>query len=66
VLDDSPIKLKESDLEYRHRGEIPAVLVVKKDSTKDLLTIFSDLVTVNFKKGEVTTNARGRWCLLCR
>jgi len=61
-----PVKLQASDLEDRHRGEIPVALVVKSDSTKDLMTIFSDLVTVNFKKGNKTTNAKGRWCLLCR
>jgi len=60
------IKLQASDLEDRHRSEIPAVLVVKNESTKDLLTVFSDLVTVNFKKENKTTNLKGRWCLLCR
>jgi hypothetical protein len=58
--------MQASDLEDQHRGDIPALLVVKKDTTKDLLTIFSDLLTVNFKKGDETTNVRGRWCLLCR
>ncbi|KAN0124317.1 hypothetical protein V8E52_001966 [Russula decolorans] len=55
-----------SDLEDQHRGEIPGVLVIKSDTTKDLLTVFSDLVTVNFKKGNKTTNLKGRWCLICR
>jgi hypothetical protein len=61
-----PIKLQASDLEDRHRGEIPEVLVVKNDTTKDLLTVFSDLVSVIFKKGNKTSNFKGQWCLLCR
>ncbi len=61
-----PIKLQASDLEDQHRGKIPAALVVKNESMKDLLTIFSDLVTVNFKKENKMTNLKGRWCLLYR
>ncbi len=61
-----PIKLQASDLEDQHHGKIPAALVVKNESTKDLLTVFSDLVTVNFKKENKTTNLKGHWCLLCR
>jgi hypothetical protein len=34
-------------------------LVMKKESTKDLLTIFSDLVTMKFKKGEVYETLKG-------
>ncbi|KAI0269521.1 hypothetical protein BGY98DRAFT_937844 [Russula aff. rugulosa BPL654] len=48
-----------SDLEDQHRSEIPAPLAVKSDTTKDLLTVFSDLVTVNFKKGDTMTNKKG-------
>ena len=33
------IYLQNSDLEEQHCGEIPEVLVIKNDSTKDLLTI---------------------------
>jgi hypothetical protein len=55
-----------SDLEERHRGEIPEALIVKMDMTKDLLTIFSDHVTVTFKKGDKITSIKGRWCLPCR
>jgi hypothetical protein len=58
--------LQASDIEERHRGKIPAALVVKSDTTKDLLTVFSDIVTVNFKKDNKTDNLKGRWCLLCR
>jgi len=39
---------------------------MKKDSTRDLLTIFSDLVTVKFKKGTQSETSRGQWCLPCR
>ena len=60
------IYLQNSDLEEQHRGEIPEVLVVKNDSTKDLLTICSDKVSVNFKAGKNMTKLRGRWCLVCR
>jgi hypothetical protein len=46
---------------------IPQQLNVKKDSTKDLLTIFSDLVTVKFKRNSADMETvRGRWCLLCK
>jgi hypothetical protein len=40
---------------------------VKKDTTKDLLTIFSDIVTVQFKKksGAIET-VKGRWCFPCK
>ena len=60
------IYLQNSDLEEQHRSEIPEVLVVKNDSTKDLLMICSDKVSVNFKAGNNTTKLRGRWCLVCR
>jgi len=58
--------IQASDLGDQHRGDIPEELPVKADSTKDLLTMFSDLITVNFRKGKKLTNAKGRWCLLCR
>jgi hypothetical protein len=51
--------LQASDLEDRHCGEIPVALVVKNDTTKDLLTIFLDIVTVNFKKVDKMTNLKG-------
>ena len=60
------IYLQNSDLKEQHRGEIPEVLVIKNDSTKDLLTICLDKVSVNFKAGKNTTKLRGRWCLVCR
>lgn len=40
---------------------------MKKDTTKDLLTIFSDIVTVQFnKKNGAVETVRGRWCLPCK
>jgi len=36
---------------------------VKKETIKDLLTIFSDLVVVKFKKNESYKMVKGRWCL---
>ena len=63
---DLPVKLQVSDLEDRHCSKISAALVVKDDTTKNLLIVFSDLVTVNFKSENKTVNLNGRWCLLCR
>lgn len=57
---------EQSDLEERHHAGIPDILTVKKDSTKDMLTIFSERVDVKFKKGEKNETITGRWCLLCR
>ena len=54
------------NLEDRHHGEIPEALIVKKDTTKDLPTIFSDRITVNFRKAGTTKALKGRWCLTCR
>ncbi|KAF8222274.1 hypothetical protein L208DRAFT_994729, partial [Tricholoma matsutake] len=57
---------QESSLEDRHLIEAPTKLSVKKDSTKDLLTIFLDIVTVQFKKKDAVETVRGRWCLPCK
>ena len=57
---------QDSGLEDRHIIEAPAELFVKKDTTKDLLTIFSDIVTVQFKKKDAVETVRGRWCLPCK
>ncbi|KZT38683.1 hypothetical protein SISSUDRAFT_1033250 [Sistotremastrum suecicum HHB10207 ss-3] len=59
-------------LEMDALGEIPQSLTVKKESTKDLLTIFSCKVKVRFTLTNVEDDAVGfqhlvgRWCLLCR
>jgi hypothetical protein len=59
-------KEKEDETEEPHQIDIPVELQVKKDSTKDLQTIFSARVTVNFKKGETTETVSGRWCMICK
>lgn len=53
-------------MEEHHLGNIPDALVIKQDMTKDLQTIFSDLISVNFKKGRNTTNLKGQWYLICK
>ncbi|KAF8461322.1 hypothetical protein DFH94DRAFT_640946, partial [Russula ochroleuca] len=40
---------------------------VKAESTKDLLLIFSDHITVKFKKkNDIYKTVVGRWCTVCR
>jgi hypothetical protein len=56
----------DDEPEDRHLLEIPVQLRVKSDTTKDLLTIFSARVTVNFKKGQNSETVTGRWCMLCK
>ncbi|KAF8488723.1 hypothetical protein F5888DRAFT_1639060 [Russula emetica] len=53
------------DLEGHHCVEISVPLEVKKETTKDLLTVFSDLIVVKFKKNESYETVKGRWCLPC-
>ena len=55
-----------SGLEEQHRGEILEALAVKKDTMRDLLTVFSDRFTVKFKKGDKIQVLKGQWCLPCR
>ena len=57
---------QESDLEDCHHPEAPTELHIKKDTTKDLLTIFWDIVTVQFKKNDIVEVMRGQWCLQCK
>jgi hypothetical protein len=57
---------RHGDLEDRHRVGISLPLDVKKETTKDLLLIFSDLVVVKFKKKESYETIKGRWCLPCK
>lgn len=53
-------------------AELPEIRVSKKESTRDLHTIFSGLVKVKFtvkdEEGEVVAvqTLKGRWCLVCR
>ncbi|RDB23356.1 Zinc finger BED domain-containing protein DAYSLEEPER [Hypsizygus marmoreus] len=59
---------KDDQLEARHIAEIPDELVVKEDSMRDLLTIFSDRVKVHFtpKNGDKPEELTGRWCTICK
>ncbi|KAG6905516.1 hypothetical protein DXG01_002279 [Tephrocybe rancida] len=56
----------EGELHEQHIQAIPTVHPVKKDSTKDLLTIFSDHVTVKFVSRVKTEEGKGRWCKVCK
>ena len=63
---------KQSDeasdgLQDRHRASIPQRITQRKEKTKDLLLIFSDITTVNFnfKNGSRNT-LKGRWCYECK
>lgn len=42
------------------------MMIVKKDTTRDLAMIFSDLVAVKFNKDDKTTTLKGWWCMLCK
>jgi hypothetical protein len=46
--------------------DIPTELCVKKDTMKDLLTIFLACVTMNFKRGQNSETLTGHWFLLCK
>ncbi|KAG6906426.1 hypothetical protein DXG01_014018 [Tephrocybe rancida] len=55
------------DLNDRHSRGIPSTLPVKKDSTRDLLLIFSDRTKQDFvNKSGNSTILEGRWCLVCK
>jgi hypothetical protein len=59
------ITLQEGgDLEQRHIVDIGLLLTAKKDSTRDLLTIFSDIVSIRLKSTK--ESLRGRWCMSCK
>ncbi|RDB17308.1 hypothetical protein Hypma_001668 [Hypsizygus marmoreus] len=54
-------------LETKHNNPVPSTKVVKKDSTKDLLLIMTDIVQVKFKVGnDDYTSIKGRWCIPCK
>jgi hypothetical protein len=65
---DLPVMQGDDENDDDRDDSVPQEFNVKKDSTKDLLTIFSDLVTVKFKRnGDLDMETvRGRWCLLCK
>jgi hypothetical protein len=56
----------DNGLQKQHEIEIGLLQPVKKDSMKDLLTVFSDILDVKFKKGDGYQKLRGRWCMLCK
>ncbi|KAH9954727.1 hypothetical protein BJV74DRAFT_800232 [Russula compacta] len=56
----------ESDLEEQHHGKIPDNLPLKVDTIKDLLVIFSQHISVKFKKNSILEILVGRWCAPCR
>jgi hypothetical protein len=61
--------LKESnaDLNSDHQGKTRPARKVKVHNTKDLLTIFSDPITVKFIGKDGTAEVlTGRWCLICK
>jgi hypothetical protein len=50
-----------------HRANTPDKLAVKADLSRDILTIFSDRLSVKFKSNqhEIET-LKGRWCQVCK
>ncbi|KAH9032690.1 hypothetical protein EDB85DRAFT_1890601 [Lactarius pseudohatsudake] len=58
---------KVEDLDVYQGQGIPEIVIAKKDSTQDLLTVFSDKIKVIFKKSMgVTETLEGQWCMICR
>lgn len=41
-------------------------MIVKTDSTKDILTIFTDRINQTFEKDGKQEELRGRWCTVCK
>ncbi|GLB45657.1 hypothetical protein LshimejAT787_2500490 [Lyophyllum shimeji] len=56
----------DDGLQPQHHASITAAVVTKDDMTKDLRTIFSDLLNVKFTKNGEGETIRGRWCLICK
>ncbi|KAF9220701.1 hypothetical protein BS17DRAFT_820521 [Gyrodon lividus] len=56
----------EDNLSDRHRADVPAKISVKRTRTADLLTIFSDRVTVKFMSNNIIETKIGRWCNVCK
>lgn len=52
-------KQDDIELEDHHHADISESLIVKKDSTRDLLLIFSDHLKVQFTKGETSETLKG-------
>jgi hypothetical protein len=49
-----------------HQGKVLIELKVRADLTKDIVLVFSQLMTVKLKKNDSYETVRGRWCTLCR
>ncbi|RDB16069.1 hypothetical protein Hypma_003459, partial [Hypsizygus marmoreus] len=49
-----------------HCIKVSDLILTKKESMKDLLTIFSELVTVKFKKGETGKLIKEHWYTICK
>lgn len=45
---------------------IPSEVIVKEDSVRNLLLIFTDCVTVKFKLAQGDKIVTGRWCMECK
>ncbi|KAG6903628.1 hypothetical protein DXG01_016183, partial [Tephrocybe rancida] len=59
--------LLDEGLNERQAEGIPNILPVKKDSTRDLLLIFSDRCTQEFERpGGKVQEVTGRWCWSCK
>lgn len=58
----------QDDLTAHQQGTVPDDLMVKDDTTRDLLTIFSDRVVIKFspKNGDKVEVLKGRWCIICK
>jgi hypothetical protein len=57
----------QDGLDDIHRAGIPDQKAVKADSTRDMLTVFTDKVSVKFThKNGGTETVKGRWCLICK
>ncbi|KAG6824578.1 hypothetical protein H0H87_011486 [Tephrocybe sp. NHM501043] len=64
--DDEVIIVKAGVLQQKHVNPIPSTHKVKKDSSKDILTIFSDRLKAKFVTGQQVEEIRGCWCKICK
>ncbi|KAI0268075.1 hypothetical protein BGY98DRAFT_1101651 [Russula aff. rugulosa BPL654] len=55
-------KNKGCNLEGHHHVKISEQLEVKKETTKDLLTICLNIIVVKFKTKEMYEIVKGQWC----
>jgi hypothetical protein len=68
--------LHPQDLNEHQAEGAPTMVITKKDSTRDILTIFTPKIRVVFTKkklegmeadkNETSELLEGRWCLLCK